>query len=35
VRKIQRNHRQLTERERARSRLVRIPEDSANQGQPR
>lgn len=35
VRKVQRNHQQLTERERARRRLVRVPADSANQGEPR
>jgi membrane-bound lytic murein transglycosylase F len=35
VRKIQRNHQQLTERERARRKLTRTPVDSANQGEPR
>ena len=34
VRKIQRNYRQLTERERARRKLARVPDDSANQGEP-
>ena len=31
VRKIQRNHRQLTDRERARRKLARMPSDSADQ----
>ena len=35
VRKIQRNYRQLADRERARRALTRVPHDSANQGQPR
>lgn len=34
VRKIQRNHERLTERELARRKLVRVPEDSANQREP-
>jgi soluble lytic murein transglycosylase-like protein len=34
VRKVQRNHQQLTDRERARRKLVPAPSDSANQGQP-
>ena len=34
VRKVQSNHQKLIERERARRKLTRIPEDSANQGDP-
>lgn len=34
VRKIQRNHQQLTERERARRKLVPVPRDSADQSEP-
>ena len=34
VRKIQRNHHQLTDRERARRKLAPAPSDSANQSQP-
>ena len=35
VKKIQRNHEKLAERERARRKLTRAPTDSANQGEPR
>jgi membrane-bound lytic murein transglycosylase F len=35
VRKIQRNYRQLADRERLRRKLARVPDDSANQGEPR
>lgn len=35
VRKIQRNYRLLTDRERARRKPARVPDDSANQGEPR
>jgi membrane-bound lytic murein transglycosylase F len=35
VRKVQRNHQKLTERERAGRKLLRSPEDSANQREPR
>src|SRR5688572_18895245 len=34
VRKIQRNYRQLSERDRTRRKLARVPDDSANQGKP-
>lgn len=34
VRKIQRNYQQLSERERTRRKLARVPGDSANQGEP-
>jgi membrane-bound lytic murein transglycosylase F len=35
VRKVQRNHATLTEKDRARSKLVRVPSDSTNQREPR
>lgn len=35
VRKVQRNHQKLTERDRTRRKLVRVPADSADQREPR
>jgi membrane-bound lytic murein transglycosylase MltF len=35
VRKVQRNYQQLSAREQTRRKLARVPDDSANQGQPR
>ena len=35
VRKIQRNHQKLSDRDRTRQKLVRLPADSADQSQPR
>src|SRR5688572_9009551 len=35
VKKVQRNHERLIERDRTRRKLVRVPSDSANQSEPR